>query len=90
MIPTQTVRIPSMMKIQLDLFVSMDSPDNGREIGNLPPSSQSSQTVHLHQTKCEDTTESRCDHTEEVEDRVALAHVIADIPGRQEVDAALV
>ena len=89
MIPTQTVRIPSMMKIQLGTYVRMDLPDDARGFRNLPPSTQTSQAVHLHQTERQDTTESRSDHTEEVEDRVSLAHVVADIPGREKLDAAL-
>jgi len=85
--PTQTVRIPSMTKIQLEsLSVRFRE---GVIFRNLPPPSHSSQTAHLHQTEREDTTESRSDHTKEVEDRVALAHVVADIPGREKIDAAL-
>ena len=56
---------------------------------SLPPTTKASQTLHLHETESENTAESRSDHAEKVEDRVSLSHVVADIPGRQKVDAAL-
>lgn len=86
----QTVRIPSMMKIQLQPMCQFGKPGSAlRCPRNLPPSSKARQTVHLHQTKCQDTTERRRNYPKEIEDRVPLAHVVTDIPGREEVDAAL-
>jgi hypothetical protein len=56
---------------------------------DIPPSTKTSQTIHLHETESEDTAESGRDHAEKVEDRVSLSHVVADVPGREQVYAAL-
>jgi hypothetical protein len=56
---------------------------------SLPPATKASQTLHLHETKSENTAESRCNHAEKVEDRVSLSHVVTDVPGRKEVDTSL-
>lgn len=52
------------------------------------PSFKASKAVHLHQAVCEDTGESRCTGTDEVECRVALLELEAGVPGRHEVYAA--
>ena len=52
------------------------------------PSRESGQAVHLHQAICEDTSESRCAGTDQVECRVAFLELEAGVPGRHEVYAA--
>ena len=56
---------------------------------SLPPATKTSQTLHLHKTESENTAKGRSDHAEKVEDRVSLSHVVADVPCREQVDAAL-
>jgi len=42
--------------------------------------------VHLHQPIGQDTSTSRGDTTEDVEDGVTLANIVSDIPGAKQVD----
>ena len=58
-------------------------------VSNSPPSTQTSQALHLHETESENTAKGRSDHAKEIEDRVSLSHVVANVPGRKQVDAAL-
>jgi hypothetical protein len=63
--------------------VAHDSDADGQDAfddKDPPPSAQPGQPVHLHQAESEDAAESRCDYAEQVEDGVALAHVVADVP----------
>lgn len=52
------------------------------------PAAETSESIHLHETEREYATECRGNTTNKVEECVALAHLVAFVPSRHEVDDA--
>lgn len=67
---------------------STDARDDAFDDEDPPPAAQAGQAVHLREAKGEDTAEGGGDAPEAVKGHVALLHVVARVPGAQEVDGA--